>query len=262
VQSKSSVIFGDTTSEVLTYKNNSLLISKNIIPSENSLINLGNNMNSFECIHTKHIHTNNNDNNISIFTPISSTNNSTVYDSSTNWIMKNGSNVGLKLSLFGCSNVYTPNAALITNEMGDLHIGNQNLMTFYKSNSLNNTVCINIAQSNITTIRSYVGDVTQYKLLVNGLCWSTGWRTVSDENLKENINVITEPCEKLALISGYKYNMKNNPEKTCVGLLAQELKNIFPDSVDVMHDGSYSIDYNSVIALLVESVKELYYKLL
>ena len=86
----------------------------------------------------------------------------------------------------------------------------------------------------------------------------------SDERLKENIQVVDGALEKLSQISGYTFNYKNNG-KASAGLIAQEVEKVLPSAVNEeevpLHkdDGQeYKLlEYNQIIALLVESVKEL-----
>ena len=86
----------------------------------------------------------------------------------------------------------------------------------------------------------------------------------SDERLKENIQVVDGALEKVSQLSGYTFNYKNNG-KPAAGLIAQEVEKVLPTAVQEqtlpLHsddDTEYkTVEYDQVIALLVESVKEL-----
>lgn len=77
----------------------------------------------------------------------------------------------------------------------------------------------------------------------------------SDKRLKISIKRIEKPVEKLSQLNGYTYQFKDKNVSTA-GLLAQEVKEVLPTAVVEQDDGMLSLDYNAVIALLVETVNE------
>jgi len=78
----------------------------------------------------------------------------------------------------------------------------------------------------------------------------------SDIKLKDNIEVITDALSKVEALSGCTYNRNDMDDEKQAGLIAQEIQAVLPEAVrDV--DGTLTVNYNSVIALLVEAVKEL-----
>lgn len=77
----------------------------------------------------------------------------------------------------------------------------------------------------------------------------------SDKRLKTSIKRIEKPVEKLSQLNGYTYQFKDKNVSTA-GLLAQEVKEVLPAAVVEQDDGMLSLDYNAVIALLVETVNE------
>lgn len=77
----------------------------------------------------------------------------------------------------------------------------------------------------------------------------------SDKRLKTSIKRIEKPVEKLSQLNGYTYQFKDKNVSTA-GLLAQEVKEVLPTAVAEQDDGMLSLDYNAVIALLVETVNE------
>ena len=98
----------------------------------------------------------------------------------------------------------------------------------------------------------------------------------SDISLKENLVKITSPLEKISQINGYNFDWKEGthangltipvaegmqaPESPLViahdaGLIAQEVEEIMPELV--RDNGHKALNYNGIVALLVESVKEL-----
>jgi cell division protein ZapA (FtsZ GTPase activity inhibitor) len=78
----------------------------------------------------------------------------------------------------------------------------------------------------------------------------------SDITLKENLEVIEEPIEKIKQINGYTFNMIDNEEEKMVGLVAQEVEEILPELVSEDNDGIKSLAYGNMVALLVECIKK------
>ena len=83
----------------------------------------------------------------------------------------------------------------------------------------------------------------------------------SDEKLKENINLIDNPIEKIKQIRGVTFDWKRDGKKSA-GVIAQDIEKILPEAVKEVQglkdDESYkTVNYNSLISILIESVKEL-----
>jgi hypothetical protein len=85
--------------------------------------------------------------------------------------------------------------------------------------------------------------------------------TASDLNLKENILTIESPVEKTKQLNGVTFDWKKDGTKSA-GLIAQDVQKILPESVkevtNLNDDETHlNLNYNGVIGLLVEAVKEL-----
>lgn len=90
----------------------------------------------------------------------------------------------------------------------------------------------------------------------------------SDINLKENIQLISEPIKKLSMISGYKFDWKDEyiknrggedgfyVRKNDTGVIAQEIEKILPEIVGTRPDGFKAVRYEKIIPLLIEAIKE------
>tara|TARA_A200000159_G_scaffold127537_1_gene123175 strand:- start:212 stop:694 length:483 start_codon:yes stop_codon:yes gene_type:complete len=87
----------------------------------------------------------------------------------------------------------------------------------------------------------------------------------SDERLKENIKTIENPLEKLTQIRGVTFDWKDDIEnfdpkcKTETGVIAQEIEAVIPDAISPapFNDKYKTVEKDKIIALLIESVKEL-----
>jgi len=78
----------------------------------------------------------------------------------------------------------------------------------------------------------------------------------SDINLKENIQPIGCALNKTAQIRGVTFNWKKCGAPS-VGVIAQELEQVFPEMVTLEGDGYKTVKYDNMIPVLVEAVKEL-----
>ena len=200
-----------------------------------------------------------------LYTPVQTLNESTAGNASTQWCMTNEpGTMGLRLVQNGRASTHVGgnNAAFIHNACGDLYIGNTyntRAMSLFSTGPLANVVCIGVTQENAPSLITLErANLSSYKLMVNGVAWSTSWRTVSDRNAKENIQPITSALEKVHAIKGYTYNLKDEPESLrMAGVMAQDVETVLPEAVDRFANGAYALDYNGVVSLLVEAIKEL-----
>jgi hypothetical protein len=85
----------------------------------------------------------------------------------------------------------------------------------------------------------------------------------SDERLKENINVIPNALLKVESISGNIYDWKKGFENIHshtgrdIGVIAQEIEKVLPEIVIDRETGYKAVQYEKIIPLLIEAIKEL-----
>ena len=85
----------------------------------------------------------------------------------------------------------------------------------------------------------------------------------SDERLKENIKPIENATDKVKALGGYTFDWKEGIEDVTsksgkdVGIIAQELEKVLPELVNTRDNGYKGVDYPKLVALLIESNKEL-----
>ena len=82
----------------------------------------------------------------------------------------------------------------------------------------------------------------------------------SDKNLKDNIQNIENPIEKIKQLNGVTFDWKRNG-KPSGGIIAQDVDVAMPSLVSETEDlergfSHKTVDYNGIIGLLVETVKE------
>ncbi len=78
----------------------------------------------------------------------------------------------------------------------------------------------------------------------------------SDINLKENIQQIESPLQRLMLLNGVRYQFKDDKEEYRLGLIAQDVEKVFPETVKTMQDSVKAIAYTDLIAVTIEAIKE------
>lgn len=79
------------------------------------------------------------------------------------------------------------------------------------------------------------------------------FQATSDRRLKEGL---TKKHYDLSSLSAYRYVLKDDG-KTHVGLVAQEVEKVIPEAVSAGKDGFLALDYNAVVAALVDEVNRL-----
>jgi len=94
---------------------------------------------------------------------------------------------------------------------------------------------------------------------VTGAVYSNSVQLTSDRNLKKDIKPITSSLEKVTKVNGVTYNWKDESmgNKLQMGVIAQEVEEVFPTAVETDEKGKKTVNYNSLIAPLIESIKEL-----
>jgi hypothetical protein len=98
------------------------------------------------------------------------------------------------------------------------------------------------------TSKLYVnGDV-----FISGIITATDFNSASDINLKENIQKIDNPIDKIIKIDGVRFDWKVD-NKPSMGVIAQNIEEVLPELVN--GEESKTVNYNGIIGLLIECVK-------
>ena len=84
---------------------------------------------------------------------------------------------------------------------------------------------------------------------------STAFIYVSDRSLKKNIRSIPNALERVQQLEGVNFQWKKN-DKESMGLIANDVENIFPEIVSTDSEGLKQLEYGNLVAALVEAVKE------
>ncbi|AIX41628.1 baseplate wedge initiator [Synechococcus phage ACG-2014f] len=110
---------------------------------------------------------------------------------------------------------------------------------------------VNFSGVTTTVGNAFVGN----DLSVLGTVNANDFNSTSDATRKEDVVEIEDALAKVLDLRGVTFNWKNG-EGSSAGVLAQEVQMVLPEIVkgDV---GNMSVQYNGIIALLVQAVKEL-----
>ena len=90
-------------------------------------------------------------------------------------------------------------------------------------------------------------------LTVTGTCQATDFDSTSDIRLKTNIQTIEDPLAKVIQIEGVSFNWKED-NRPALGVIADQVQKIIPELVH--GDNPKTVNYNGLIGLLIEAVKE------
>jgi hypothetical protein len=115
--------------------------------------------------------------------------------------------------------------------------------TYYDSDNTNFYANFNAVGDSIRT----AGDIVAYYS--------------SDKRLKDNIIKIDAALDKVNAIGGYTFDWNEESHKATgskdVGVIAQEVEEIFPEIVQTRSNGYKAVNYEKLVPLLIEAVKEL-----
>ena len=98
-------------------------------------------------------------------------------------------------------------------------------------------------------------------LAVSGSITATGDITAyasSDEQLKDNVELISEPINKIKQIKGVSFDWNDKSDFTGrdIGVIAQDIEKVLPELVRENTNGYKAVRYEKIVALLIEAVKE------
>ena len=126
-------------------------------------------------------------------------------------------------------------------------------------NDLTTNVEYLVGMANATTGAWSTAYVSNTKLFFNpstGTLSATNFNNLSDEELKTNIEIITNATATIKTIDGVEFNWKDSNKKSA-GFIAQRIEEVLPHLVATNQEGMKSVNYSAMIAYLVETVKEL-----
>ena len=87
---------------------------------------------------------------------------------------------------------------------------------------------------------------------------ANSWTTYSDKRLKKDVSVIDNALSKISKLAGYFFYWKKGDDASRqVGVMAQDVEEIFPEVVKTGSDGIKAVDYPKLVAPMIEAIKAL-----
>jgi len=194
-------------------------------------------------------------------------------------VIINGNNINpVNNNLFQINNFSDNNNFITLNSCTESAFINFNT----KLNDLNNVFRIGVNQSNFSIsifnntlpeyndnlfisnsdtytdalIFEYQTNTNDFNIFINGSIY-----TYSDLRLKKNIKKIENALDKVCSLNGITYNLNNckinEDDNRLTGLIAQEVKEVLPEVVNIDKDGYYNLAYGNMTGLIVEAIKDL-----
>jgi hypothetical protein len=102
------------------------------------------------------------------------------------------------------------------------------------------------------------------RLQPNGNATLTGILTQnSDARLKKDMQPLLNNLHRVLKVNGYSYKWKDpaRDQQPQIGLLAQEVRQVFPELVQADKEGILSVNYAGLTPVLIEAIRELYVKI-
>jgi hypothetical protein len=102
---------------------------------------------------------------------------------------------------------------------------------------------------------AFTGTITAVDIAATGNITAPNLYAYSDESLKTDIAQINNAIEKVKALNGVYFTWKNNQQRS-MGLIAQQVEPVEPVVVGITPEGFKSVNYSSLIGLLIEAIKE------
>jgi hypothetical protein len=146
------------------------------------------------------------------------------------------------------------------------HLTAGSFITYSSGTTYNGSAAITVSVAattantgNTVVARNASGDFTAGTITVTNLTASQtvqaqDFNSTSDENLKTNIVTVENALETVNSLRGVSFDWKENGKSSC-GVIAQELEEVLPELVK--NGEVKSVNYNGLIGVLIEAVKEL-----
>ena len=150
------------------------------------------------------------------------------------------SNVAFKANI---ADLTTANVIELTN----LYFTNARTTAAVTTNTLSNLT----VQGNITI---ETGTINAVEIAASGNITSPYFYSQSDINLKKDLVRVTNALDIVKLLDGYWFKWKNN-DADSIGLIAQYVESVLPMLIGSAPDGTKTVLYNGMIAILLEAIK-------
>ena len=139
------------------------------------------------------------------------------------------------------------------NTKGNSYIQNTGDVYIRTNNTENSLKAIQNGAVELYHKNSKKFETTTTGITVTGTAQATDFNSTSDIRLKTNIQTIENPLAKIIQIEGVSFNWKED-NRPALGVIADQVEKIIPELVH--GDNPKTVNYNGLIGLLIEAVKE------
>lgn len=135
-----------------------------------------------------------------------------------------------------------------------------NRLLKYRSSDANNYSQMIIAETSLSNVFDYYNDYSVIILDATNIYGPTSkptGYTSSDKTLKENVKPLKYSLAEINRLNVYEYSYQDEPDVRRIGVIAQELKKVIPEAVDISKKESFTINPDWVFYTMFNAVKEL-----
>jgi hypothetical protein len=151
----------------------------------------------------------------------------------------------------------TSGQVLTSNGSGNVYWSGSGSLTLNANNTDTQTYYIPMSNNQSGSWSNAVISTTElYFVPSSGTLSATIFASLSDISAKTNIVQITNALNTIKEISGYTYDLRDSGKKSS-GVIAQWIETSLPHLVHTNIDGTKTVNYDGIIAYLIESIKEL-----
>ena len=148
------------------------------------------------------------------------------------------------------ANSTSPDSEIITGDFAEKTIGLNGSVT------VKNRMVVRGEMKAFESLRVNKNIYTGGHLKVKKTATAQSFNTTSDARLKQDIQPLNDALSSVLQLQGKTYRWKEDHHKQDIGLIAQEVEQVFPELVDEDANGFKAIAYSRLTAVLIEAIKE------
>jgi hypothetical protein len=156
----------------------------------------------------------------------------------------------MKSNQLAIANSVDPDSEIITGDFAKKTIG------LNGSVAVKNHMSVKGEMKAFQSLRVNKNIYTNGHLKVKKTATAQSFNTTSDARLKDDIQPINDALSSVLQLQGKTYRWKEDHHKQDIGLIAQEVEQVFPELVEEDANGFKAIAYSRLTAVLIEAIKE------
>jgi hypothetical protein len=165
-------------------------------------------------------------------------------------VISNETAYAMKSNQLAIANSPEPDSELITGDFAEKTIGLNGSVT------IESQMDVKGHMRAFQTLRVNKSIYTNDHLKVKKTATAQSFNTTSDVRLKQNIQPLNHALSSVLLLQGKTYRWKEDHHKQDIGLIAQEVEQVFPELIEEDANGFKAIAYSRLTAVLIEAIKE------